>query len=177
MADPTRDELIVGLRGAKRRWWIAGCVILMAGTVLTVVSAIVDHTSYVVVQTIFAVYVTAYVWLHFRALRADREGIRRRGTVWAMPWSEVETLLEPGRWDDNVAVRTRRSKSLKTGFSAAYLDRLAELSGRPIERHVPAGAKPPTKEQRDLSDRAARIRARNVELLGEYPPTERGTED
>lgn len=153
MAEPTNDDLVVGLSGAKRRWWLAGCVALATCTVVTVISALVDHMWSAVPQSVFSVYLTTVLWLRFRAVRADRCGIRRRNALQTTSWSEIEELLEPGRWDDDVKLRTTAGKILTTGLPATHLDQLAALSGKPVQRRASTCGKPPTKEQRDLSER------------------------
>lgn len=132
-------------------------------------AAVLDRTFSLAFQGLFLSYYCLLLWIHWRPVRIDQQGIRRRGAFRAKPWNEVETLLETGRWDSTVRLRTTAGKNLPTGVSAEHLDRLAELSHKPIERR-PSSSKAPTKEQRDLSERAARVKARNAELLGEPRP-------
>lgn len=63
-----------------------------------------------------------------------------------------------------------------TGFPIRYLNDLMRLSGMPL---LPAHTTPqaeripvprtPAQRQRDLAERAARVKARNAELLGDDP--------
>lgn len=82
----------------------------------------------------------------------------------------MEALIEPGRWDESVHLRTTAGKDLPTGVPAEHLDQVAALSGKTVEQRPSAAAKPPTKEQHDLSERAARVKARNAELMDDDRP-------
>lgn len=166
MADPADDHLVIGLTGAKRNWWLTGLALLALFAILAAIAAITEPAENSIFQTVLMVGWWILLWLRFRAVRADRNGIRRRRTLRTTPWAGIEEILEPGRWDDDIRVRTTAGKSLPTGLPGVYLGQLAELSAKPVQRHS-FSSNPPTKEQRDLRERAARVKARNCELMGD----------
>ncbi len=167
MADPADGDLVIGLTGAKRHWWLAGLALLALFATLAAIAAITEPAENSIFQTVLMVGWWIMLWLRFRAVRADRNGIRRRQTLRITSWAGIERIIEPGRWDASVHLRTTAGKDLPTGLPAAYVEQLATLSGKPVERRLSAAAKPPTKEQRDLCERAARVKARNCELMGD----------
>ena len=131
------DVLIV-VPARPRRWlWITICVLAVTVAIGMLVNALTDVGLHTAPQIFIPVSWILYYRAHFRPLRADRHGIVRQDTFRATPWSEVESLIEPGRWDPSIHLRTTSGKDRPTGFPAEHLRRLAELSGKPVE-HRPS---------------------------------------
>ncbi|MBO1756668.1 hypothetical protein [Allobranchiibius sp. CTAmp26] len=106
-------------------------VVFVLGSVLDVISNFRWDSP---LRFFTPVYLCVFAWIHFRTLRADRDGITRRDTLRATPWSQVDALIEPGRWDTTVHLRMSGGKDSPTGYPAEHLERLVELSGKPVER-------------------------------------------
>lgn len=158
-------DLLLPVRGPRPLWKVLAYVLVGLYAGAAVVSVVLDTRVSSFVQLLPAAFFAASAWLRWRPVHANDDGIRRQSLFRATPWSDVDALIEPGRWDDSVHLRTAAGKDLPTGVPARYLDSLLALSGKPVEQRLSAAAKPPTKEQRDLSERAARVRARNGDLM------------
>lgn len=49
-------------------------------------------------------------------------------------WSDVAYVVQPGRFDSVVQVRTLHGSLKATGFPPEYAERLAEIGGRPLRQ-------------------------------------------
>lgn len=165
MSDSTGSLLIPALgRGTRWRTVQLVCTAVYVLGALTLVVTNFRLSS--AVALLLAAFFTFSYWLRWRPTSADQDGIRRQGFFRATHWDDVEALIAPGRWDTSVHLRTAAGKDLRTGIPAEYLGQLAALSGKPVEQRLWAAANWPTRQQLDLSERAARVRARNCELMG-----------
>ncbi|MBO1766612.1 hypothetical protein [Allobranchiibius sp. GilTou38] len=112
---------------------IAVGTVFVVFVVGSVVNVIADFRWDSPLRFFAPVCLCVFAWIHFRPLHADRDGITRRDTFRATPWSQVEALIEPGRWDPTIHLRMS-GKDRPTGFPAEHLERLVELSGKPVQR-------------------------------------------
>lgn len=124
----------------------------------------------------FAPNITIKWMTLLRRGRADQVRIRPQLSIRSISWADVRGVRAPGRWDELVQVELQDGKVRSTGFALIYLDDLVQLSALPLlPAHTASGTpihrtpvpKTRAQEQRDLSERAARIKARNTELMDE----------
>ncbi len=118
--------------------------------------------------------------IRLRRGRADRRRIRPAFSLRPITWAKVRGVRTPGRWEDLIEVEMLDGTTRATGFPISYLDELIRLSGTDV---LPRHATPPAplprtpmpisraQEQRNFADRAARVKKRNAELLGEDEPS------
>lgn len=132
VADPV-GVIFLPVLGPRRGWRIVAYVVFAAYGVAAVISFALDSKVYAVWQVVLAALLIGNIWLRWRRARVDHLGIRRQSTFRTTKWSEVAALIEPGRWDPSVHLRTTQGKDLPTGVPAGYLDQLATLSGKPVE--------------------------------------------
>lgn len=160
------QRLLLPVKGPGRRWRVAVYVVLALYGTGALVSFVLDPTVSSSVQVALAVLISVNPLFRWRRAAADHHGIRRQSTFRMTPWSDVQALIAPGRWDTSVHLRTTAGKDLTTGVPATYLDLLVQLSGKPVEPRPSASTKAPSKEMRDLSDRAAHVRNSTEQLIG-----------
>ncbi|MDQ2850309.1 MAG: hypothetical protein M3Y49_06170 [Actinomycetota bacterium] len=160
------QRLLLPVKGPRRRWRVAVFVVLALYGTAALVSFVLDPMVSSSLQVLLAMIISVNPWLRWRRAAADQYGIRRQSAFRMTSWSDVQALIEPGRWDTSVHLRTTEGKDLTTGVPAAYLNSLVQLSGKPVERRPSASTKAPSKEMRDLSDRAARVRNSTEQLIG-----------
>lgn len=161
------QELLIPVCGPRRSLRIAVYILLGLYAAAAIANAILDFEIRTVFPLLTATCLILSLALRWRHARADGHGIRRQSSFRTTQWSDVQALIEPGRWDTSVHLRSTAGKDLPTGVPAEYLDQLVSLSGKPLEQRPSAAAKPPTKQQHDLSERAARVKAQNCELMGD----------
>lgn len=67
-----------------------------------------------------------------RDLVADAAVIQnwRRGS--AIAWTDIDTVLRPGRFDDLTSVRLTDGTTRTTDFPASYAEQLAAVGGKPL---------------------------------------------
>ncbi|WP_265445442.1 hypothetical protein [Flexivirga meconopsidis] len=89
-------------------------------------------------------------------------------------WADVERVLTPGRYDDTTKLLLTDGSIVNTGFPAGSADRIAEISGKPLqpaEVQAPKSARVPGSPWRNsvptLKDRADKLHARHIELMKE----------
>ena len=122
----------------------------------------------------------ALTWaVRLRRGRADRRRIRPALSLRPIAWAKVRGVCTPGRWQDLIEVEMLDGTIRATGFPIGYLDELVRLSGTDVlPRHFSPPAPLPrtpvpisrAQEQRNFADRAARVKKRNAELLGDDMP-------
>ncbi len=145
------QPLLLPVQGPRHRWRVAIYVLFALYGIIGLVSFIFDPMVYSFGQVVMGILGIANLWLRWRQAAADHYGIRRQSMFRATPWSEVQALIEPGRWDPTVHLRTTTGKKLPTGVPAADLDSLVELSGKPVEPRSFASTKATPTKHRDLS--------------------------
>lgn len=117
----------------------------------------------------------AYNWRKYRhGVVADSAGLHRPLRR-VLPWDEVHAIEEPSELRPELVLWCTDGKRRGTLLPIEYADELSRISGRPIQtekvmqRPMPKVEVRKTwqQEQDDFAARAARVEARNAELLGE----------
>lgn len=132
MSDVT-GRLVIPARGRDTRLRIVQLVCTAVYVLGALIFAVIHFTWSFAVPLLLAALFTINYWARWRPTYVDQDGIRRQGLFRATPWTEIAALIEPGRWDPTVHLRSTKGKDLPTGVPAGYLDQLATLSGKPIE--------------------------------------------
>lgn len=178
-ADP--DSITLPRPVDRSRWHLIQ-PITMTGLALVLGAVnIGSHVGATLLAGLIIVPYLALTWaIRLRRGRVDRVRIRPALSLRSIPWAKVGGVRTPGRWEDLVEVEMLDGTSRATGFPMSYLDELVHLSGTDVlPRHsTPPALLPRTpvpmsraQEQRNFVDRAARVKKRNAELLGDDKPS------
>ena len=161
----------------RNRWHLIHPV-MMTGIVVAI--GAFNIGSHLVATLLAGLVIAPYLvltWaIRLRRARADRRRIRPALSFRPITWAKVRGVRTPGQWDDLIEVEMMDGTSRATGFPISYLDDLIRLSGTDALPHhsTPPAPLPRTpvpltraQKQRNFADRAARVKKRNAELLGE----------
>lgn len=117
----------------------------------------------------------AYNWRKYRhGVVADSVGLHRPLRR-VLPWDHVHAIEEPSELRPELVLWCTDGKRRGTLLPIEYADELSRISGRPIQTEKVMQHPMPKvearktwqQEQGDFAARAARVEARNAELLGE----------
>lgn len=108
--------------------------ITVALTILAFVVAAAFPRVFTVVLIPLSLLRLAALWLQWREARVDQHGVRRRGALWATPWSKVESILQPSTPLSGLRLRTTDAKILPTGIPVEHAQALSEISRKPLLR-------------------------------------------
>lgn len=92
-----------------------------------------------------------------------------------LPWDQVNAIVEPSQLRPELELWCTDGKRRGTMLPMEYADELSRISGKPVQpekamqRPLPKVEVRKTwqQEQDDFAARSARVKARNVELLGD----------